>query len=117
MYTVMSRRYSTPAYRPIRTSVFLALGLSAIVPVAHICAMYGVSPLLSSLRQGWAADLLLPKFEAISRTMGVHWLIASGAMYVVGACTYMLRIPERFSPGTFDYFVSQSKGLSIFWQP
>lgn len=58
MYTVMSRKYSTPAYRPIRTSVFLALGLSAIVPVAHIWAMYGVSEELipSSLRNGTSDD-------------------------------------------------------------
>jgi adiponectin receptor len=25
-------------------------------------------------------------------------------MYVIGALLYMARIPERLSPGTFDYF-------------
>lgn len=29
-------------------------------------------------------------------------------MYVVGACLYMARVPERFAPGRFDYIVSCS---------
>lgn len=47
MYTVLNRKFASPAYRPIRTSVFLALGLSAIFPVAHVLSMYGVSPFLN----------------------------------------------------------------------
>jgi adiponectin receptor len=43
IYTVLARKFATPAYRSIRATVFLALGLSAIFPVAHILAMYGVS--------------------------------------------------------------------------
>lgn len=43
VYTTLAHKFSTPEYRPIRTSVFLALGLSAVIPVAHILAMYGVS--------------------------------------------------------------------------
>lgn len=42
IYTVLSRKYATPAYRPVRTSVFVSLGLSAVFPVAHILSMYGV---------------------------------------------------------------------------
>ncbi|UZJ54236.1 hypothetical protein CBS101457_003556 [Exobasidium rhododendri] len=83
-YTVVSSKFTTPAYRSIRTNVFLALGLSAVIPVAHICAMYG--------------------YEAVSRTMGVDWIITGGVLYVVGALLYMARVPERFSPGTFDNF-------------
>ncbi|PWN32913.1 HlyIII-domain-containing protein [Meira miltonrushii] len=83
-YTVLAQKFSSPAYRPIRTSVFIALGLSAIFPVTHILAMYG--------------------HETVTRTMGLHYLVAGGALYIVGACMYMARIPERFSPGTFDLF-------------
>jgi adiponectin receptor len=83
-YTVLAQKFSSPAYRPIRTSVFIALGLSAIFPVTHILAMYG--------------------HETVSRTMGLHYLVAGGILYIVGACMYMARIPERFSPGKFDLF-------------
>lgn len=42
-YTVLSHKYATAAYRPVRTAVFVGLGLSAVFPVAHIVLMYGVS--------------------------------------------------------------------------
>lgn len=82
MYIVLSPSYATPAYRPHRTAVFLVLGLSAIVPVAHVVSMYG--------------------YHTISHTMGLNYLILSGLLYVVGALLYALRVPERFAPGRFD---------------
>lgn len=36
--------------------------------------------------------------------MGLNFLVCGGALYILGACLYMARIPERLSPGTFDYF-------------
>jgi adiponectin receptor len=115
-YTVVAPKFTTPAYRPIRTTVFLALGLSAIVPVAHICALYGVSlsllfliaveqsELRSTILTPLFLPLLLPQYQAVSTTMGLSWLVTGGALYVIGACLYMFRVPERLSPGTFDYF-------------
>ncbi|GAC96231.1 adiponectin receptor protein 1 [Pseudozyma hubeiensis SY62] len=82
MYTVLAPRYATPAYRPYRTGVFLVLGLSAVIPVAHVIALYG--------------------YRTITETMGLSFLILSGALYVVGAGLYAARIPERFAPGRFD---------------
>jgi adiponectin receptor len=64
-YIVLSPHYATPAYRWARTTVFLALGLTAIVPVAHGLWLYG--------------------FARLQNEMGVLWLAASGALYVVGA--------------------------------
>lgn len=82
MYTVLAPRYATPKYRPYRTGVFLVLGLSAIIPVAHAISVYG--------------------YRTITETMGLRFLILSGALYVVGALLYAARIPERFAPGRFD---------------
>lgn len=82
MYTVLAPQYATPKYRPYRTAVFLILGLSAIVPVAHAISVYG--------------------YRTITETMGLRFLILSGALYVVGALLYAARIPERFAPGKFD---------------
>jgi predicted membrane channel-forming protein YqfA (hemolysin III family) len=42
MYTVVTPKYRTPAYRPTRTAVFVSLGLSAVVPVGHGLHLYGV---------------------------------------------------------------------------
>ncbi|CAO1638352.1 unnamed protein product [Sympodiomycopsis kandeliae] len=84
MWTVLSPTYATPEYRPYRTAVFLALGLSAVVPVAHGMYLYG--------------------YEILKLTMGLNYLVASGALYVAGALLYAMRVPERFAPGRFDYF-------------
>lgn len=81
-YVVLAPHYSTPAYRPIRTAIFLALGLSGVVPVAHGTAIYG--------------------WRILDLTMGVRWLALEGALYVSGALLYALRIPERFAKGRFD---------------
>ena len=82
MYVVLAPSYATPAYRPYRTAVFLVLGLSAVVPVAHVVQLYG--------------------YTTITETMGLRFLILSGALYVVGAGLYAARVPERFAPGRFD---------------
>ncbi|KAF8609920.1 HlyIII-domain-containing protein [Ceratobasidium sp. AG-I] len=83
-YVVLSPHYATPAYRWARTSVFLTLGLTAIVPVIHGLWLYG--------------------FLRLRNEMGLLWLVASGASYVVGALIYASRWPERWHPGRFDYF-------------
>lgn len=82
MYVVLAPSYATPAYRPHRTAVFLVLGLSAVIPVAHVVQIYG--------------------YRTITETMGLRFLILSGALYVVGAALYAARVPERFAPGRFD---------------
>ncbi|CAO1616422.1 unnamed protein product [Parajaminaea phylloscopi] len=83
-WTVVSPRYATPEFRPYRTAIFLALGLSAVVPVAHGYLIYG--------------------YSVLRLTMGLDYLVLSGSLYVVGALLYACRVPERFAPGTFDLF-------------
>lgn len=82
-WAVLTPRYATPEYRPVRTAIFLALGLSAVIPVAHGWAIYG--------------------YQTLRLTMGLDYLVLSGSLYVVGALTYACRVPERFARGKFDY--------------
>ncbi|ORX35308.1 hemolysin-III related-domain-containing protein [Kockovaella imperatae] len=80
-YTVLSPAQRTHRWR--RTTAFIALGLSAVIPVAHVIIARG----LTYARQVVSLDLV----------------IAGGASYIFGAILYAARVPERFSPGTFDY--------------
>ena len=41
---VVSPHARTPEYRRFRTFLFIAMGLSAVVPVGHAVARYGVRP-------------------------------------------------------------------------
>lgn len=85
-YVVLSPEYNKPSHRGARTKIFIGLGLSAVVPISHAVLKHG--------------------FRKARVDMGVDWILASAALYIGGALLYANRIPERFSPGTFDYFFS-----------
>ncbi|KAF8960327.1 hemolysin-III related-domain-containing protein [Flammula alnicola] len=97
-YIVLNPEYAKPTHRGARTTVFIALGLGAIVPVTHM--------------------FLTHDFYALVTEMGITWLLISGALYIGGALLYPSnlcfpflrcsanRIPERLAPGRFDYFMA-----------
>ncbi|XP_065647016.1 adiponectin receptor protein 1 isoform X3 [Hydra vulgaris] len=72
-------KFATPAFRPIRAGVFLALGCSGVIPVGHMLVKYGSKQALEQAAIGWLSIM--------------------GLCYIVGAILYALRIPERFFPG------------------
>ncbi|KAI8617289.1 pPR-type GPCR protein [Chytriomyces sp. MP71] len=78
----VSEKFSTPKYRILRTSLFVAMGLSSVIPIVHIV-----------LEHGW---------EYASKTMSLYHGIAGGLCYLVGAFLYASRYPERLAPGRFD---------------
>jgi len=81
-YTVVSPAYRSNSGRRDRTIVFVALGLSGIFPVTHGLISHGL-------------------LDA-SHRIGLWWLLASGATYILGAVFYAERFPERLIPGKFD---------------
>lgn len=64
-YIVLSPEYAKPTHRGARTTVFIGLGLCAIVPTAHL--------------------FLTHDFNKLIAEMGVNWLLTSGALYIGGA--------------------------------
>ncbi|KAK3649712.1 hypothetical protein LTR56_006672 [Elasticomyces elasticus] len=79
---VMLPKFRTPEWRPFRALMFVAMGLSAAIPVLHGLQMYGPAQL--------------------ERQMGLSWVVGQGVLYLVGAVLYATRIPERWKPGAFD---------------
>ncbi|KAI9347817.1 hemolysin-III related-domain-containing protein [Zopfochytrium polystomum] len=77
-----STRFLVPRYRPLRTSLFLMTGFSAIVPVVHASILYG--------------------FPFVRRAMGLVYVLIEGATFVLAVIFYLSHIPERWFPGTFD---------------
>ncbi|KAJ3815233.1 hemolysin-III related-domain-containing protein [Lentinula aff. lateritia] len=92
-YIVLHPEYAKPTHRGARTSVFIALGLCAVFPMSHWLIAHGFRTMLD---------------------MGLHYLAISGCFYVAGALLYANRIPERFSPGTFDYFCASHQIFHFF---
>ncbi|KAI9319932.1 pPR-type GPCR protein [Dichotomocladium elegans] len=76
---VLLRHFRTPAYRWMRTGLFLALGLFGVVPTLHGVWLYGL----------WSA----------LDTLSLGYLIVMALSYIGGALIYALRIPERWYPG------------------
>ena len=68
--------------RSLRGGVFGLLAVSAMLPIFH--SIYTI---------GWAQ----------ARTqLGAQWFLAEGIALLIGVSAFVGRIPERFSPGTFD---------------
>lgn len=79
-------KFSQPNLRPVRAGVFMAFGLSGVIPAIHYLIM-----------EGW--------MDKISKA-SIGWLVLMGLLYILGACFYALRIPERWFPGKCDIWVS-----------
>ncbi|KAL9579055.1 MAG: hypothetical protein Q9212_005332, partial [Teloschistes hypoglaucus] len=75
-------RFRTPTYRPIRATMYVLMGLSAIVPVLHGLKLYGLS--------------------SMNDRIGLPWLVLQGVLYILGAGVYVARVPERWYPVRFD---------------
>ncbi|RHZ84410.1 hypothetical protein Glove_82g51 [Diversispora epigaea] len=90
----VSSKFRSPRLRWFRTGLFLAMGLSAIVPLIHAIIIYGIHLCM----------------DAIS----LKHLLIMGAIYVVGALIYGARIPERWYPGVFDIYGSSHQIFHFF---
>mmetsp|Transcript_15593 Transcript_15593/g.26845 ORF Transcript_15593/g.26845 Transcript_15593/m.26845 type:complete len:369 (-) Transcript_15593:49-1155(-) len=78
--------FDKPKYRTIRAGLFVAMGLSGIIPVIHWVSIYGVFS------------------DRVAETL--YRLLLMGFLYVLGAVFYATRVPERFKPGLFDVWLS-----------
>nr|XP_024383517.1 heptahelical transmembrane protein 4-like isoform X2 [Physcomitrium patens] len=73
--------FQTAEYRQVRAAVFCTMGLSGIVPCLHKIFLYHYEPLA---------------YQAFNME------IFMGGIYALSALIYATRIPERWTPGTFD---------------
>jgi adiponectin receptor len=76
----VNSKFRTPGWRPFRAGMFVAMGLSAIVPVLH------------GLRtHGWAET---------DNHIGLTWLLLQGFLYILGAGLYAVSNSQWKSSGT-----------------
>ncbi|PIA13381.1 HlyIII-domain-containing protein [Coemansia reversa NRRL 1564] len=82
---VVAPQFGTPECRPLRATTFVALGLSSVVPAIHSCMMFG--------------------WDYTMNAVQIPYMLMMGATYIAGATIYGSRIPERWWPGRFDYWL------------
>ena len=78
-------KFSEPRFRVLRAGMFIALGLSGLIPAVHYIIIFG-------------------SFKAFN-VGALGWLVLMAFLYISGACLYAFRIPERLFPGKFDIWV------------
>lgn len=81
MVVTWLERFRTPRWRPYRAAMYVALGLSGIVPIVHGVELYG--------------------YQGMEQRMGLSWVILQGGLYIFGAFLYAVsfgRIPEPLLP-------------------
>lgn len=74
--------FRTREWRPYRAALFVAFGLSAVLPMIAGAGYYG--------------------FSGIYTRIQMKWVILGGIFYIIGAVLYGIRFPEKFAPGVFD---------------
>lgn len=82
IFVSMVDKFATAAYRPVRATMFVCLGLFGVVPFSHFVLLHG---------WGEAKNLA-----------GVDGVVIVAGLYISGAVLYGIRVPERFMPGRFD---------------
>ena len=65
-------RFRTPAWRPYRAGMFVAMGLSAVFPVLHGVELYGI--------------------QEMRGRIGLIWLVLQGFLYILGAGLYAVSL-------------------------
>ncbi|ESN98659.1 hypothetical protein HELRODRAFT_66738 [Helobdella robusta] len=87
-------KFGQPQYRVLRAGVFVALGLSGVVPAAHYIMWEG-------LYHAW-------------NTAAMGYLFLMAFLYIFGAFLYAARIPECIWPGKFDIWFQSHQIFHVF---
>ena len=85
---------SAPKWRTFRTLMYIGFGAFGLVPTAHTVSIFGFDH-----------PFIAPIFNRIAIMCG---------LYVCGAVMYLLRVPERFSPGKFDVWFHSHQFWHLF---
>lgn len=86
-------KYRAPETRPIRAISYICVSCYIFIAMFHLYTLDGFNN---------------PFFE-----YSIKYIFLMAASYLSGACCYVLRIPERFAPGKFDYVVCVLIGFSL----
>lgn len=90
----MIDKFATAAYRPFRATLFVCIGLFAVVPFTHLLILHG--------------------WEGAKNIGAVQNLLIMACLYISGAVLYGARIPERFMPGSCDLWCQSHQIFHAF---
>lgn len=92
---VTQPHFTSAKHKKLRTVMFVALGLSGVVPVLH-------------------GSYLARSSHFVFEVLGARYVVYSGASYIIGAMIYVAHVPERWWPRKFDYIGASHQLFHIF---
>ena len=78
----VDRRFRTPAWRAWRATMYVAMGLSAVVPMTHGLGLFG--------------------WRGMEERIAIRWLLAQGGLYIFGAALYAVSATSHCLQPVFD---------------
>uniref|UniRef100_A0AC35U6R7 Sorting nexin n=1 Tax=Rhabditophanes sp. KR3021 TaxID=114890 RepID=A0AC35U6R7_9BILA len=92
IFVSLSAKFNQTQFRTFRALIFLCLGCSAFVPMVHYNLIYGTQRFIQN---------------GLIYIMGMFFIDITGAFF------YVSRAPERFFPGTFDFWLQSHQLFHI----
>ena len=86
------QKFAKPGYEWLRAAAFMSYGFSGLIPAAHLI-------MLDYFRYHCFYALVL--------------LAVGGLIYLIGTLIYLAKIPERISPGDFDFWFNSHQIFHI----
>ncbi|CAG59488.1 uncharacterized protein GVI51_G04433 [Nakaseomyces glabratus] len=90
---VLTDKFNTTEYRPIRASFFTLFGFSGIIPLGAGFLKFGA--------------------EGVLQRISLPFIGLEALFYISGAIIYGFRFPETIAPGKFDFFGSSHQIFHI----
>ncbi|CAF2523407.1 unnamed protein product [Rotaria sp. Silwood2] len=87
-------KFSASRYRVYRALLFITFGVFGFIPTCHYMIQFGI--------------------EHAFTVGAIHYLLLVAALYLIGACLYAARIPERLAPGLFDIWFQSHQLFHVF---
>ncbi|XP_013397290.1 adiponectin receptor protein 2 [Lingula anatina] len=87
-------KFAEPRFRAVRAGVFVALGLSGVIPACHYVIQNGFWDAVNNVAMGW--------------------LVLMAFLYIFGAFIYAIRFPERIFPGKCDIWFQSHQIFHMF---
>ncbi|RAL04421.1 hemolysin III family protein [Aspergillus ibericus CBS 121593] len=81
---LLNPKFQGPRWRTFRVCTFVGTGLSGFAPLIHGISVFG--------------------FAKMMEQSGMPYYLGEGALLILGALFYTMRIPESLRPGKFDIF-------------
>lgn len=87
-------KFRKPEWRAYRATIFVAYGLSGVLPIVAGSIVFG--------------------YSETNMRAGTTWLYTEAILYITGAAIYALRVPEKYCPGRYDYIGHSHQIFHVF---